>query len=220
MPFMGKSKVLYAVTGLFVVLFAAGTVALGTVPKSTDSGAVVVKWFTDHASNLRWAVWFNTLAGLPFAVWAALVSRRLAQPHRAVFFFGALSLAIESALQSWFTAGLALHASSLDPATARTLLDISSFWGPVLTASTMLMFGSFAHAALSKTATSSLPRWAGFAVAVVFVEQLLETVTILSTRGFTAPGGPMNLMVGAGLSVAAFVCIAIAAAKASTKQPS
>ena len=46
-----------------------------------------------------------------------------------MFFFGAIALAAETAVQSWILGGLSWHADRLDPATARTLLDIASFWG-------------------------------------------------------------------------------------------
>lgn len=43
------------------------------------------------------------------------------------------------------------------------------------------------------------PRWLAWITAVFAIEQLIETITVMGTRGFIAPGGPMNLMLGAGL---------------------
>lgn len=214
MPDMGKSKVLYISTGLVVVLFGLATIFLGTPPKSTDSGTIVAAWFVEHASDVRWSTWFGTLSGVAFAVFAVQVRRRLPAPYRDVFYFGAVALAIETVLQSWFIVGMALHPRTLDPSTARTLLDISSFWGPLLTSSTMLMFGSFTLAVVRKVGVAGVPRWVGYLTAVVFAEQLVETITIFGSRGFIAPGGPMNVVLGAGLSIIAFVCIAVALAKA------
>jgi hypothetical protein len=48
---------------------------------------------------------------------------------------------------------------------------------------------------------------------IALVEQVVETVTIFGDRGFTAPGGPMNLMLGAGLTVIAFVSIGVVVAR-------
>src|SRR3981189_1011234 len=43
-----------------------------------------------------------------------------------------------------------------------------------------------------------LPRWLCILLAVALIEQLIETVTIYGQSGFTAPGGPMNIALGAG----------------------
>jgi hypothetical protein len=51
------------------------------------------------------------------------------------------------------------------------------------------------------------------------VEQLVETVTVFGRKGFTAPGGPMNLLLGAGLFLIAIVCIGVAVARSMTDAP-
>ena len=35
---------------------------------------------------------------------------------------------------------------------------------------------------------------------VAFAEQAVETITVFGTHGFTAPGGAMNTVLGAGLT--------------------
>jgi hypothetical protein len=45
--------------------------------------------------------------------------------------------------------------------------------------------------------------------AVALVEQLIETVTIFGSHGFIAPGGPMNIYLGAGLTAVALLSLGI-----------
>jgi hypothetical protein len=35
---------------------------------------------------------------------------------------------------------------------------------------------------------------------IAFAEQAVETITVFGTHGFTAPGGGMNVLLGAGLT--------------------
>ncbi len=208
---MQRSTVLLGSTLGFAVLFVASGLALGTPPKASDSGAQVVKWLTDHHGNVRVSLWCVTVSVMLFAVFAALVREHLPAPHRDVFFFGAITLAAETAVQGWVLAGLSWHTARLAPATARTVLDVASYWGPVLTSATVLMLAPIALLALQ--GRSGLPRWLGLVTAVALVEQLVETSTIFGKAGFIAPGGPMNLMLGAYLTTIAFVCTGVAVAR-------
>ena len=115
-------------------------------------------------------------------------------------------------MQGWVWGGLAWHASDLQPATARTLLDVASFWGPVLTSTTVTMLAPVALLGLRGEAPA-LPRWLGAIAAVALVEQLIETVTIFGSHGFIAPGGPMNIYLGAGLTAVALLSLGIALAR-------
>ena len=58
--------------------------------------------------------------------------------------------------------------------------------------------------------------------AIAVTEQLIETITIFGRHGFIAPGGPMNVYLGAGLVAVALLSLAVAAArgKAPELQPS
>jgi hypothetical protein len=161
-----------------------------------------------------------TLSAPLFATFAALIRERLPSPHRDVFFFGAVAFAGETAVQGWLWAGLAWHPNELQPATARTLLDIASFWGPVLTSTTVTMLAPVALLGLRGEA--GLPRWLGAVAAVAVTEQLIETITIFGRHGFIAPGGPMNIYLGAGLVAVSLLSLAVAAArgKAPELQPS
>jgi hypothetical protein len=200
-----------AATIVLLVLWIASVVALGTAPKAGDSGAVVIVWFHDHAAHVRWATWFLTLGLMTFGVYAALIRVALPAPHRDVFFFGAIAFAAETAVQAWFGAALAWHGAALAPATARTILDVSNFWGPVLTSTTVLMLAPVMLLAFGDRAR--FPTWLGVVTAVALAEQCIETITIFGTRGFIAPGGPMNLGLGAALTVIALVCIGFVVAR-------
>lgn len=191
------SPALVGAAAAIVVLYLAGMVALGTPPGAGDSGEQVAAWFREHHDGVRWYVWSLTIAAPPLALTFALMRRLLPAPHRDVFFIGAIAVVVTTAVQAWTWAGLALHADRLDPAAARTVLDVAVFWGPVLTGATMTMIAPVTLLALRGQA--GLPRWLGLLGAVVLVEQAVETLTIFGSTGFTEPGGEMNLLLGAGL---------------------
>jgi len=179
------------------VLYLAGLVALGSPPVAADSGAQVVAWLREHRDGARWYVWAIT-AGTPVgALMFALLRRLLPAPHRDVFLIGAITILVTTAVQAWTTGGLALHADRLEPATARTVLDVALFWGPVLTGATMTMMAPVTLLALRGRA--GLPYWLGVLGAIALAEQVVETITIFGSTGFTEPGGAMNLQLGAGL---------------------
>ena len=59
-----------------------------------------------------------------------------------------------------------------------------------------------------------LPRWLGVLGTVTLGEQVVESVaTIFATSGFAAPGGPMNLMLGAGLVTGWVLCLGLVLAR-------
>jgi hypothetical protein len=210
---MRRSTVLLSATIGFGVLYLAATIALGSTPDAGDDGQAVAAWFRDNDGHVRAWAWLLTLSGPVFATYAALVRARLPSPHRDIFFFGALAFAAETAVQAWLWAGMAWHANELQPATARTLLDVASFWGPVLTATTVTMLAPVVVLALRGDA--GLPRWLGWVSAVAVAEQLVETITIFGRHGFIAPGGPMNIYLGAGLVAVALLSLGITAARTS-----
>jgi hypothetical protein len=179
------------------VAYAIAAVALGTPPGAADSGEQVVAWFREHRDGARWSAWALAIGAPLLAVLVAQLRRRLPAPHRDVFLIGAIGVGAPTAVQSWTWAGLALHADRLDPATARTVLDVALFWGPVLTGATTTMMLPVTWLALRGEA--GLPRWLGIVGAVACAEQITETITIFGSSGFTEPGGAMNLQLGAGL---------------------
>jgi hypothetical protein len=213
---MTRSRLLLISAIGFGVLYLAAVIAIGTPPEANDSGREVARWFRDHDTNARTAVWFITLAGPVFATLCVLIRERLPAPHRDLFIFGAIALGTQTAIQNWLWAGMAWHAASLEPATARTLLDVASFWGPVLTGTTMIMLG--AVTAGWYTGAVRIPRWLGILGAVVFAEQLIETITVFGDDGFIAPGGPMNAYLGALLFAVWLFSLAVNLARSPASQ--
>jgi len=195
-----QSRTLIGATLAYGVALGVALSTSGTLPAAMETGDQVVTWFREHADAMRWSVWALTVSTPPFAVMVALLRRLLPEPHRDVFLFGALLVAGSTAVFSWFFGGLALHAATMDPANARALLDVAVFYGPVLTSATTTMMAPVTLLALGGRV--GLPRWLGALGAVAFVEQAVETVTIFGSTGFTQPGGPMNMQLGASLTLA------------------
>ncbi len=181
----------------FGSLYLGASAALGATPAPAASGAAVAAWFVGHDEHVRWWLWLLTLAVPFFAFFAACVRARLSPPYRDVFFAGAIAFIAQTAVQGWLWAGMAWHANQLSPASARTLLDVASFWGPALNGATMAMLIPLAAAGLRRE--PSFPRWVSAVCTVAAVEQLVETVTVFGRSGFFAPGGAMNVYLGAGL---------------------
>ena len=195
------SLILLAATiayGLLALLGGVALAALGTLPAATETGADLVAWFRSHPNSVRLGVWAFTVALPPFATMVALLRGMLPIPHRDVFFLGAAAYAASIAVWTWTWGGLALHASTLDPAIARTVLDVALFMGPVLTGATTTMM---APVTLLAIRGDMLPRWLGVLGLVAFIEQSIETITIFGSTGFTQPGGAMNMQLGGGLTL-------------------
>ncbi len=152
----------------FGSLYLGASAALGATPSPAASGAAVVAWFVDHGDHVRLWLWLLTLAVPFFAFFAACVRARLSAPSRDVFLVGAVAFIAQTAVQGWVWAGMAWHANQLSPATARTLLDVTSFWGPVLNGTTMTMLVPLAAAGVGRE--PSLPRWVGTVCTVAAVE--------------------------------------------------
>jgi hypothetical protein len=194
------SRGLVAATVAYIVLVVAGLAALGTTPAATETGSQLVPWLREHRGAVQWCMWAFTVGTPALAVMLALERRLLPSPYSDVFFIGGIAILISSAVQSWFWAGLALHVDQLEPATARALLDVAVFFGPILTGATTTMMAPITLLALRSKA--GLPMWLGLLGAAAFVEQSIETITIFGSTGFTQPGGAMNLQLGAGLTLA------------------
>ena len=199
----------------FSVLYLAAVVALGTPPGVDAQGAVIVKWLQDHHEAVRWSTWLTVLSAPLFASHVVLVRDWIAGTAGRFYLLGGTAVLILTTVSSWVLLGLARRPESLDPALARTLLDVSAYWGPSLTAFTVLTLGAVAWVSLHD---HRLPRWVGVLAMVAFVEQAVETVTVFGTSGFVAAGGPMNTMLGAGLTVLTWLVTGIAIAR-QTKSP-
>ena len=63
----------------------------------------------------------------------------------------------------------------------------------------MAMIGSVTILGLG--ARPQIPGWLTVLGAIAFIEQAVETITAFGTSGFIAPGGDMNLILGAALTL-------------------
>ena len=114
---------------------------------------------------------------------------------------------VEVFIATWFTAGLALHPDQLGSATARTITDIASMWGPILTVADIMV----AVPILLAANDGRFPRWLGILAAVFAVEQLIETITIIGPpASFISPGGAMNFYLGGPLFIIFFLALGVA----------
>ena len=190
-------------------LYLVGAIALGSPPEANDAPTTVAAWFGDHHDAARTYAWTATFGALAFAVLAGIVRGLLPAPHSSVFLLGAAAFTVETAVQGWVWGALALH--PLDPGIARTVYDVAIFWGPLLTGSTMTMIG--AVTVLGLGSDPLIPRWLTVLGAIAFIEQAIETITVFGTHGFTAPGGDMNLILGAGLTAIWLIGLVVWAAR-------
>lgn len=213
---MSQSRTLVVAAIGAGALYLVGAVALGSLPAASDSPARVAAWFSDHQSAARLYAWTATFGTLAFAIAAGVIRGTLPSPSRDVFLLGAAAFIIETAIQAWFWAALALHPGLLQPATARLVLDIASFWGPILTGATTTMIGAVTVLGLRKRPL--IPRWLTALGAITFAEQAVETVTVFGARGFTAPGGDMNVLLGAALTAAWLAGLVVWAARQLGRQ--
>jgi hypothetical protein len=208
---MRSSTLLLVSTVVSVALIVGSTLALGEAPTASSSGAEVLAWFTANSAAVRTWAWLLALFVPAFATFTALVRARLPRPHGDVFLIGSIAFLAETAVSTWIWAGLSWHADQLTPELARTLLDVASFWGPVLNGATITMLAPVVVASFGARAV--VPRWVGVVGLVALIEQTTETVTIFGHSGFIAPGGPMNLLLGAGLVTLWALCLGIGLAR-------
>jgi len=201
------SRALLVATIAWAVLMGAGLVVLGTPPAASETGEQVVAWFSENRDAARWFVWAMTVATPVLAVMIALLRRLIPSPYRDVFLIGGVSWIVSGAVFSWSWGGMALHATALEPAIARAVLDVAVFFGPVFTGTTVTMIAPVTILALQNQA--GLPRWIGVWGFVAVVEQAVETITIFGSTGFTQPNGAMNFQLGAGLTIGWLVVFGI-----------
>lgn len=181
---------------VFVVLFGVATALIPSPPHVEDSGQKVVNWLNKHHDDVPIASQLFLLAVIPFLVLVAWTRRALPALHGYAFLAAAGAFVGQAMIGVWITAALALHSSSVAPETARTLMDVSSYFGPVLTATDVVLAGAVALAVFGH---NSLPRPVGVISLVFAVEQLAESFTVYGSKGFAAPGGDWNADVGGAL---------------------
>ena len=192
---------------VFALLFSAALVLVPTLPSVDRPGTEIVSHVTEHAGAMRLQGLLTILGTLALVVVLGYARDRLQGPASYVFTIGSAMMLVEVSIAMWFTTGLALHASELDPSTARTISDVASMWGPILTVADVMVAVPIALAAKG----GSLPRWLGFIAVIFAAEQFIETATIVGAPGtFIAPGGVMNFYVGGPLFVLFFLALGLA----------
>jgi hypothetical protein len=207
---MDRQRALFGSSIGFFVLFAIATFASGTPPKPNDSGQAIMAWITEHQTGVRWSAWCVLIAGILFIVYALVLRDILAGLAGNAFLVGAVGTGVLTTSVTWINLGLARRPGSVDPATARTLYDVASYWGPMLITFTVLTLAPLAYAGLKG---GQLPKWVGALAAIVMIEQLIESVTIFGSGGFIAPGGAMNTLPGAGLTLITWLAAGVVASR-------
>jgi hypothetical protein len=183
-----------AVAFAVLSVFAVVVVPLG--PGIERPGSEVVEYIGAHAGMIRLQALLTALALLATVVIVGYARDRLDGPAGYIFTVGAAVLIAQVGLQVWFSAGLALHPATLEPATARVLADIMAMWGSLLTVAGILLAGPVVWAGRR----GRFPRWMAVIAAVFVVEQFVELLTIIGPVGsFIAPGGPMTVFGGGTL---------------------
>ena len=184
----------------FAVLLIVGHLVVGARPPDVNAtGDQAAAYFRGDGAAIRASAWLTIIALLPFGVLVAWFRRQVRGAARDVLLLGGAAYIMAQTVWQVLSVAPALHPDQLDPRTARTLLDVTAYVGPMLTAGVLLFAAPIAWAWLRHDNTA--PSWFGWLTVLLVVEQAVETVTILGTSGFTAPGGPMNFPLGAGLFV-------------------
>ncbi|ORB66080.1 hypothetical protein [Mycolicibacterium tusciae] len=191
----------------FAVLYAVALVLTPRFPGIDKPGSAIVAHVNEHSAEMRAQALLLAFGSLALVVLLGYARERLAVPASYVFTIGAAALLVQVFIATWFTAGLALHPEQLGSGTARTITDVVTMWGPMLTVTNLMM----AVPILLAANAGQFPRWLGIVAAVFAVEQLIETITIIGPPGsFISPGGPMNTYLGAPLFILFFLALGVA----------
>lgn len=189
------------------MLFAAG-LAIAPPPGIEKPGTALVAQFAEHAGAIRLQALLVALGTLALAVVLGHARDRLDGWAGYVFTIGSAMMLVELSIAFWFSAGLALHAKTLEPSVARALADVAAMFGPILTMADVMV----AVPILLAATAGRFPRWLGILAAVFAVEQFLEVITVLGPQGsFIAPGGPMNMYLGGTLFIVFLLGLGVAA---------
>lgn len=181
----------------YVGLVAVGLFIVPAPPGVGASGQALIAYAARHGGGVRAVTWLGAVSLLPFSLVVARLRQVVRAPGRDVLLLGAVGILGATIVWTWFGAGVALHPDHLTPATARTLADVSAYFGPTLTVMVVLLAAPVGVAAVAPGA--ALPRWLAAVTAVLVGEQLLETATIFGRSSVLAPGGTLNTYVGPAL---------------------
>jgi hypothetical protein len=191
----------------FAVLYAAALLMVPTLPGIDKPGYDIVSHVNEHSGAMRMQVLLVTFGSLALVVVLGCARDKLTGPAGYVFTIGSAVVLVEVGIAMWFTGGLALHPDQLGSATARTVTDIVTMGGPILTAADIMV----AVPILLAANAGEFPRWLAIIAAIFAVEQLIETVTIIGPPGsFISPGGAMNFYLGGPLFILFFLALGVA----------
>jgi hypothetical protein len=200
----------------FAVLFTAGLLIVPTLPGIDKPGYDIVSFVNAHAGAMRMQVLLTTFGALALVIVLGYARDRLAGPPGYVFTIGSALVLVEFFIVMWFNGGLALHPDQLGSATARTIADITSMFGPILTVADIMV----AVPILLAANAGHFPRWLGIIAAVFAVEQLIETITIIGPpASFISPGGAMNFYLGGPLFIVFFLGLGVALSLEQAEPP-
>jgi hypothetical protein len=191
----------------FAVLFAAVLLTVPLLPGIDKPGYDIVSNVNEHSAAMRMQALLVTFGSLALVVVLGYARDRLTGPSGYVFTIGAAVVLVEFFISTWFAAGLALHPVQLGSATARTITDVVTMFGPILTVADIMVAAPILLAAND----GRLPRWLGILAAIFAVEQLIETITLIGPpASFISPGGAMNFYLGRPLFIIFFLALGIA----------
>src|ERR1700682_932109 len=191
----------------FAVLSAAALLTVPLLPGIDKPGYDIVSHVNEHSGAMRVQALLLTFGLLALVVVLGYARDRLTGPSGYVFTIGSAVVLVEMFISTWFTAGLALHPDQLGSATARTITDIVTMFGPILTVADIMV----AVPILLAANDGRFPRWIAILAAVFAVEQLIETITIIGPpASFISPGGAMSFYLGGPLFIVFFLALGVA----------
>ena len=195
---------------VYVIATFAAVFALPKAPGVTASGAALVRYYRDHADTLRTATWLLTWALVP----SSSSWRMRARSSRVCVAMSCSSASRCSWRPERYGRGstpASRCTPTLDAHVTRTLVDISVYFGPILTVADVLLAGAIGLAAWR--GDGGLPRWLAYFSAVFALEQAIETITVFGKSGYIAPGGDMNFQLGAGLLIVWLIALGVATSR-------
>ena len=190
-----RRTALVAAVGVVVFYLVAAAFTGTPLPVETPP-AESLAWLQDHHSDIQAASIFVNLALVAFLVFLGVTTPRLGGAYGWVFAISGAAFVAQIAAGQWLLSGAALHSDSISASTARALLDVNAYWGPMLTGTDVALAGAVA---LCWYRERTLPGYVGIVSAILAIEQLAESATLCGSTGFMAPGGAWNNTVGAGL---------------------
>jgi hypothetical protein len=191
----------------FAAMYTVALVLIPRLPGIDKPGSDIVAHVNEHSGAIRAQALLLAFGSLALVVLLGCARERLTGPASYVFTIGAAALLVQVFIATWITAGLALHPDQLGSATARTIADVVTMWGPMMTITNIMM----AVPILLAANAGQFHRRLGIIAAVFAVEQLIETITIIGPPGsFISPGGPMNTYLGTPLFILFFLALGVA----------